>query len=144
MSSLGWVMTAVKKMKHFFFFLPFPSIVTITSTDDSLQQMNRSTLVSWFSLLGKKYPRYFYLMFDSGWHKKKMLLAIAAFDPKFFFHLVHIPLHFAFNSITPSNILQDDNLTPYHQKGNDCKINKAHWQSNGKRQQLKLGKTILV
>lgn len=82
-----------------FFFLPFPSIVTITSREDSLQQMNRSTLVSWFSLLDKKYPRYFYLVFDSGRHTKKMLLAIAAFDPKFFFHLALTTLHFAFPSI---------------------------------------------
>lgn len=73
-----------------------------------------------------------------------MLLVIAAFDPKFFFYLVHILLHFIFNSIILSNILQDENLTPYHQKGNDCTINKTHRQSNGKRQQLKLGKTILV
>lgn len=127
-----------------FFFLPFPSIVTITSREDSLQQMNRSTLVSWFSLLHKKYPRYFYLGFDSGWHKKKMLLAIAAFDSKFFFHLVLRTLHFVFPSIVLSNILQDTNQTAYHQKGNGCKINRTHQQSYGKRQQLKLGKTILV
>lgn len=49
-----------------FFFLPFPSIVTITSREDSLQQMNRSAVVSWFSLLDKKYLRYFYLVFDLG------------------------------------------------------------------------------
>lgn len=79
-----------KKKEAFslFFLLPFPSIITITSREDSLQWMNRSTLVSWFSLLDKKYPRYFYLVFDSGWHKKKMLLATAAFDPKILLSLV--------------------------------------------------------
>lgn len=73
-----------------------------------------------------------------------MLLAIAAFDPKFFFHLVLITLHFVFPSIILSNILQDANQTAYHQKGNDGKINRTHQQSYGKRQQLKLGETILV
>lgn len=121
-----------------FFFLPFPSIVTITSREDSLRQMNRSAVVSWFSLLDKKYLRYFYLVFDLGWHKKKMLLAIAAFDPRFFFHLVLLTLHFVFPSAVLSSILQDTNQTAFHQKGNDCKINRTHQQSCGKRQQLKV------
>lgn len=133
-------MTAVKKNEAFslFFFLPFPSIVTITSREDPLLQMNRSTVVSQFSLLDKKYPRYFYLVFDLGWLKKKMLLAIAAFDPRLFFHLVHLTLHFVFPSATLSKILQDTNLTAFHQKGNDCKINRTHQQLCGKRQQLKV------
>lgn len=133
-------MTAVKKNEAFslFFFLPFPSIVTITSREDSLQQMNRSAVVSWFSLLDKKYPRYFYLVFDLGWHKKKMLLATAAFDPRFFFHLILLTLHFVFPSAVLSNILQDTNQTVLHQKGNDCKINRTHQQLCGKRQQLKV------
>lgn len=100
--------------------------------------MNRSTVVSWFSLLDKKYPRYFYLVFDLGWHKKKMLLAIAAFDPRLFFHLVLLTLHFVFPSAILSNILQDTNQTAFHQKGNDCKINRTHQKSRGKRQQLKV------
>lgn len=121
-----------------FFFLPFPSTVTITSREDSLQQMNRSAVVSRFSLLDKKYPRYFYLVFDLGWHKKKMLLAIAAFVPRFFFHLVLLTLHFVFPSAVLSNILQDTNQTAFHQKDNDCKINRTHRESCGKRQQLKV------
>jgi len=59
-----------------FFFLPFPSIVTITSREDSLQQMNRSTLVSWFSLLDKKYPRYFYLCLTQDDTKRKCCLLV--------------------------------------------------------------------
>lgn len=61
-------MTAVEKNEAFslFFLLPFPSIVTITSTEDPLLQMNRSAVVSQFSLLDKKYPRFFYLVFDLG------------------------------------------------------------------------------
>lgn len=54
-----------------------------------------------------------------------MLLAIAAFDPEFFFHLSLITLHFVFLSVILSNILQDTNQTAYHQKGNDCKINRT-------------------
>lgn len=69
-----------------------------------------------------------------------MLLATAAFDPKFFFHLVLITLHFVFPSIILSNRLQDTNQTAYQQKGNDCKINSTRQQSYGKRQQLDIGK----
>lgn len=94
--------------------------------------MNRSAVVSRFSLLDKKYPRYFYLVFDLGWHKKKMLLAIAAFDPRLSFNLVLLTLHFVFPSAILSNILQDTNQTAFHQKGNDCKINRTHQQSCGK------------
>lgn len=67
-----------------------------------------------------------------------MLLAIAAFDPRFFFHLVLLTLHFVFPSAVLSSILQDTNQTAFHQKGNDCKTNRTHQQSCGKRQQLKV------
>lgn len=67
-----------------------------------------------------------------------MLLAIAAFDPRLSFNLVLLTLHFVFPSAILSNILQDTNQTAFHQKGNDCKINRTYQQSCGKRQQLKV------
>lgn len=132
-------MTAVKKNEAFslFFFLPFPSIITITSREDSLLRMNGSTLVSRFGLSGKKHPSYFYLLFDSGWHKNKMLLVFAAFDPNILLSLI---------LLFPSTTLPTYGRIQIQQCiASTTMTARSIEQSNDhRRQQLTLGKSILA
>lgn len=132
-------MTAVKKNEAFslFFFLPFPSIITITSREDSLLRMNGSTLVSRFGLSGKKHPSYFYLLFDSGWHKNKMLLVFAAFDPNILLSLI---------LLFPSTTLPTYGRIQIQQRiaSTTMTARSIEQRNDHRRQQLTLGKSILA
>lgn len=139
-------MTAVKKNEAFslFFFLPFPSIITITSREDSLLRMNGSTLVSRFGLSGKKHPSYFYLLFDSGWHKNKMLLVFAAFDPNILLSLILLLETLCFDF--PSTTLPTYGRIQIQQRiASTTMTARSIEQSNDhRRQQVTLAKSILA
>lgn len=132
-------MTAVKKNEAFslFFFLPFPSIITITSREDSLLRMNGSTLVSRFGLSGKKHPSYFYLLFDSGWHKNKMLLVFAAFNPNILLSLI---------LLFPSTTLPTYGRIQIQQRiaSTTMTARSIEQRNDHRRQQVTLGKSILA